>query len=175
MHALEYVWNAGQSVYAEGTPELTQWVSTQKKRLYRGQVDAVLTELQLRLARIARTGPGNKGKRTRLEEAIRYLDKRRDQMNYGDMIEKDLEIATGAIEGAIKHVIAARFDHGGMRWIKERAEALLQLRCIEINGDWDRFTEFVHDGIRKQGIDTGTRIRLQQGSPSELPSLAMAA
>jgi hypothetical protein len=96
-------------------------------------------------------------------------------MNYGEMIARDLEIATGAIEGAIKHIIGSRFDHGGMRWIKERAEALLQLRCIEINGDWDKFANFVHDRIQKQGISTGTRVRVQQCSPSELPALAEAA
>ena len=33
------------------------------------------------------------------------------------------------------NMIAKRFDSSGMRWIRKRAEALLQLRCIEINGD----------------------------------------
>ena len=41
-----------------------------------------------------------------------------------------------------------------MRWIKERAEALLQLRCIEINGDWDAFIEFVHDQLQQQATKT---------------------
>jgi hypothetical protein len=26
-----------------------------------------------------------------------------------------------------------------MRWIPERAEVLLHLRCIELNGDWEQF------------------------------------
>ena len=42
-------------------------------------------------------------------------------------------------------MIAKRCDHGGMRWIKERAEALLKLRCIDINGEWDAFIDAVHD------------------------------
>ena len=42
---------------------------------------------------------------------------------------------TGTVEGVVNYVIAKRFDSGGMRWIKERAEHLLQLRCIEVNGD----------------------------------------
>jgi MoaA/NifB/PqqE/SkfB family radical SAM enzyme len=32
-----------------------------------------------------------------------------------------------------------------MCWIKERAEALPQLRCIEVNGDWEAFIAFVHE------------------------------
>ncbi len=47
----------------------------------------------------------------------RYLDKRLPLMNYKALIEQDLELATGAGEGAIKNIIGARFDIGGSRWI----------------------------------------------------------
>ena len=40
----------------------------------------------------------------------------------------------GVVEGAIKFVLAKRCDHGGMRWIKERVQAVTQLRCIVVNG-----------------------------------------
>ena len=66
-------------------------------------------------------------------------------MNYQTLRKLDLEISSGAVEGAVNYVIAKRFDCGGMRWVKERAEALLHLRCIEINGDWEKFIDFVHD------------------------------
>ncbi len=36
-----------------------------------------------------------------------------------------------------------------MRWIKERAEALLQLRCIDAKGHWQTFTDRVHDDMRR--------------------------
>jgi hypothetical protein len=39
---------------------------------------------------------------------------------------------------------------GGTCRIKERAEALPQLRCIEVNGDWEAFIAFVHDKTMKQ-------------------------
>jgi hypothetical protein len=52
------------------------------------------------------------------------------------------------VEGAIKNLIGKRCDHGGMRWIKERAEAVVQLRCIEANGDWEAFISFVHDRLQ---------------------------
>ena len=75
------------------------------------------------------------------------------------------------VEGAIKHVIGKRCDHGGMRWIKERAEAVLQLRCIEINGDWDAFIAPVHDDNWRDGRDLGERRRLQANEPAALPKL----
>ncbi len=69
-------------------------------------------------------------------------------MPYDKLIKVDLELGTGAVEGAVKNIIGKRCDHGGMRWIKERVEAIVQLRCIEANGDWDHVVDFVHDRMR---------------------------
>jgi hypothetical protein len=55
-----------------------------------------------------------------------------------------------------------------MRWTKERAEALLQLRCIDANGDWEAFTKHVHDKTRADALTKGKRVRLQQRQPSPL-------
>ena len=43
-------------------------------------------------------------------------------MNYQELLQRDLELGTGPVEGAIKNLMGRRMDHGGMRWIKERAE-----------------------------------------------------
>ena len=32
-----------------------------------------------------------------------------------------------------------RMDCSGMRWVEGKAEAILYLRCIEVNGLWDDF------------------------------------
>ncbi|MBI3183218.1 MAG: hypothetical protein HYZ28_13860 [Myxococcales bacterium] len=174
MHALEYLWTAGECLYREGGKELAAWMDQQKKRLYEGGIERILAELKRRLDAIPLTGPGNKGKRERLTGAIEYLGKRVHQMNYGDLFAGDLEIGSGAVEGAIKNIIGARFDKGGMRWIRERAEALLQLRCIEMNGDWERFIDRVHDQTRRTQ-QRGCRLRLQEATPAPLPKLAEAA
>jgi hypothetical protein len=90
-------------------------------------------------------------------------------MNYDELVARDLEIGTGPVEGAIKHIMHRRMDHGGMRWIKERAEAFLQLRCIEVNGDWEAFVARVHDSVRAAMLEGGERVRLQQRHPAPLP------
>jgi len=79
-------------------------------------------------------------------------------MNYKRLKELDLEISSGAVEGAVNHAIAKRFDCGGMRWIKGRVETLLHLRCLGINGDWEKFIEFVHDKTtQSDGFKSGKR------------------
>lgn len=175
IHVLEYVWTAGECLFREGSDELTAWMEEQKTRLYGGGERELVAELTHRLAGIPLTGPGNKGRRTRLAKSIGYIEKRLDQMNYKGLLERDLEVGSGAAEGAVKNIIGARFDFGGSRWIRERAEALLQLRCIEKNGQWDAFVTWVHDDHRQRSQATGERIRVQQKQPFPLPTLGVAA
>ena len=108
-----FPWKAGESLHREGTPALKSWVEKLKERLYGGDVEAIIAELRTRLARVPVTGPGNKGRRERLEQVMNYLETRRTKLNYAELIEQDLEIGSGPVGGAVKHIIAARIDHGG--------------------------------------------------------------
>lgn len=174
IHAVEALWKAGRSLYREGSDELGQWVELQKDRLYDGQIQAILDELTQILDALPKTGPGNKGKRERLEQTFNYLNKRVSMMNYPELLAADLEISTGPAEGAVRYVIAQRFDEGGMRWIKESAEALLQLRCIEINGEWDKFMRFVHaQGWTDSSNAVPRGVDLQLSTPDPLPTYGL--
>jgi hypothetical protein len=174
-HVVEYLWEAGRGFFQEGSKELRSWVKAQESRLFDGRVDLVLRELERRLAATPTTGPGNKGRRKRLAVAVRYIMTRKDKMNYGSLRRRDLEISTGPVEGAVKNVIGKRQDHGGMRWIPERAEALLKLRCIEVTGNWERFERYVHDRMHREGLTNRQRLKLQQDVAQPLPYIAEAA
>ncbi len=105
----------------------------------------------------------------------RLLSKRQPNLNYGELQDDDMDIGSGSVEGAVNHVVGKRFDQGGMRWIKGRAEALLQLRCIEINGRWDAFTEYVHTTLKASALTEGIRPRLLSNASIELvPDLEAA-
>jgi hypothetical protein len=174
MHVVEKLWSAGEALYREGTSECAKWVEARKDELYAGKGHEIVALLKRRLDQTPKTGPGNKGKRQRLHDVLRYIEKRVDRLAYDKLIAEDLELGTGAVEGAVKNVIGKRCDHGGMRWIKERVEALVQLRCIEANGDFDRFTEFVHRRMQAQARSDATICRLQSNEPAALPTLGAA-
>ncbi len=169
-HVTEYLWEAGQCLYKEGSAELVEWVETQKEALYDGRAAEIVAEIEKRLAQL---DPGKQSVRKRLQKVRNYIDKRVDKMNYKELREQDLEISSGAVEGAVNYVIAKRFDSGGMRWIKERAEHLLQLRCIEVNGDWDAFIEFVHDRTREQAQREHRNLSLRRTKPTPLPTYGL--
>ena len=48
-------------------------------------------------------------------------------------------VGTGAVEGAVRNLVGMRLDGPGMRWGRDRAEMVLHLRCIVINGQWNDF------------------------------------
>ncbi len=172
-HAMEYVWQAGRSLHKEGKKALDAWAGKQRRRLRNGKIELIMRELRKALRGIPKTGPGNKGKRERLAGAIGYLERRVHMMNYKELRDRDLEISSGSVEGAVNYVVAQRFDSAGMRWIKERAEALLQLRCIEINGDWDDFMRFVH--VTGAGSEDAPPhgVALHAKTPAPLPTFGL--
>jgi hypothetical protein len=170
MHVIEGLWKASRDLYEAGSEEQEQWVEAQKDLLYGGEIKEVIRELRACRRKLCRSKKNEK-RRERLKDHIDYLSKRVAMMNYAELMDEDLEVGSGAVEGAIKHIIGKRCDQGGMRWIVERNESVVQLRCIEVNGDWDRFAAFVHDLIRDEQRATHSPIRLQQKLAEPLPDM----
>src|SRR3989442_7982100 len=50
-----------------------------------------------------------------LSDLIGYLQKRLSMMAYKDLIEDDMVIASGLVEGAARYVVGERLDCSGMR------------------------------------------------------------
>jgi hypothetical protein len=154
-HAEEKLWLAGRSFYREGSAELASWVKGLQELLYRGEAAALVARLREERAKVSRRGPGTKAKRQALEKVIKYLEPRLEMMRYRELLERDLVIASGVVEGAARYVVGERMDCAGMRWIPGRAEALLQLRCIELNGDWEAFFACVQSRLGEELAERG--------------------
>ena len=173
IHVIEKLWEAGGCLHREGSPELLGWVKRMERLVYRGKAIQVVGEIAQAINEI--TGPGTKTRRKKLEDIRDYLFNRIDRMDYRWLRAQDLEIASGAVEGAVKHVIRKRLDYGGMRWIKERAGALLQLRCIEVNGDWDAFMAFVQEKLRTMAAEDHKVMRILTWKAAPIQDLALSA
>lgn len=159
-HVVEKLWSAGECLHPEGSKELADWMAQQTKKLRRGAVKAIIELLGEELAKTPKTGPGNKGKRERLEDIIGHFAKNRERMRYHELRRRDLDIGSGAAEGAVRNLVGMRFDGPGMRWSRGRSERLLHLRCILLNGQWADFATYIaHDrcvSLRPQPIPTQT-------------------
>jgi hypothetical protein len=58
-----------------------------------------------------------------------------------------------------------------MRWIPERAEVVLHLRCIELNGEWERFFAWSYQRWLDQ-MRTGQRLLIRTDQADALPTAA---
>ena len=166
-HVVEKLWALGQHFHKEGSDELKAWVEKLKTLVYAGKVEELLERLRRWLRQVPENGPGTKGRRQALAAIIHYLESRVEMMRYGEWLKQDLVIATGQVEGAVRHLVGERLDCSGMRWLQQKAEAVLHLRCIELNGDWDRFVactqKHIHDRLRQD-----QRVKILTDQPLEL-------
>ena len=62
--------------------------------------------------------------------------------HYDRYLAAGLPIASGAIEGACRHLVMDRMDITGARWGLPGAEAVLRLRALRASGDFDEYWTF---------------------------------
>ncbi len=173
-HQEEKIWKVGHLFHKEGSEELINWVDEKVELVYTGQVSKLVTELKELKMRLSARAKRDETKRKDVNILIKYIEPRLKMMNYNLLIDEDLPIASGIVEGASRYVIGERMDCSGMRWIPERAEALLRLRCIELNGDWDHYFEW---GYKKwmERMRQGEKVIIRKEKPDSLPSISSLA
>ena len=138
-HLSEYLWTAGGTLRDEGSKDLADWVHARQDELRADDVDAVLAAIENVREAIGASGPGTKGRRKRVNEALRYIRNHREMLRYAELLADGLDIGTGVMEGAVKHAVAARLDGSGMQWSPQRAENVLALRLVLVNDLWAAF------------------------------------
>lgn len=158
-HVVEKLWEVGRCLHAEGSSELTRWVAARTRELRRrngaGQVLDALTAAR---QGIPKTGPGTKAKRDKIVDVSEHLAKNQHRMQYFRLRHDDLDIGSGAVEGAVRNLVGMRLDGPGMRWSRDRSEHVLHLRCILLNGQWDQFVEYLaRRQLRLAAAPTPTR------------------
>ncbi len=168
-HLEEKIWKIGRTYFPEGSKELEEWVDEKRKHLYEGSVLDLLDELKEMRDQLSKRAKRDKKKRDTFNEVIPYMERRLDMMDYKKYIEEDLPIASGVVEGAARYVVGERMDCSGMRWIPGRAEALLHLRCIELNGDYDQFFEWVYNRWKGR-LGQGESVQVRTDEPIDLIS-----
>jgi hypothetical protein len=162
-HAVEKLWEVGKAIHRGTRRErkaYEAWVTRMKKTLRTGKVYEILGELRATLDATPVTGPGNKYRRQVLDKVINHFAENARRMRYRHLRDNDLPIGSGVIEGAVRHLVGVRLDGPGMRWGRDRAEAVLHLRCVLINGAWSAFESFLASRpafrLRAQPVPTRT-------------------
>ena len=81
-------------------------------------------------------------RRRTIHSCIRYYDNNRNRMKYDEYLAAGYPIGSGVAEGACRHVVKDRMEQTGMRWTINGAQAMLHLRAIYLNGDWNSYMNY---------------------------------
>lgn len=127
-HVSEYLGDAAVSCRS-GQPD--SWRRTQQKRLKRGAVQMVIEALEPHLE-----PEGTADEEAPVRNGYRYLDNRRDCLDYPRALKLDLPIGSGMIESGHRHVLQARLKKAGCAWLHDNADQIAHLRVIRANRQW---------------------------------------
>lgn len=138
IHVLEYLWSAAWSFFNEGDPAAEKWVREKALAVLNGQASTVAAAIR-RKATTLGLDPRTRHNANRCAD---YLLAKRDYLNYPHALAAGWPIATGIIEGACRHLVKDRLDLTGARWGLHGAEAILKLRALRSNGDFEQYWTF---------------------------------
>jgi hypothetical protein len=137
-HVLERLWAVAHCFHKEGSAGARQFVEYRLRDLLQGRVGYVISGLRKRL----RTEKLSSQRRKVVRSAVEYLSNNRGHMRYDEYLAAGYPIGSGVAEGACRHLVKDRMEQTGMRWTVEGAQAMLHVRALYLNDQWEEFLEF---------------------------------
>jgi hypothetical protein len=138
LHVTPRLWQAAHVFHPEGSPEAEAFVRARALRVLQGKAAGVIRGL-----REMATKHGLVGARKRaLAKVCAYLEANRERMRYDEYLRAGYPIASGAVEGACRHLVKDRMERAGMHWTVPGAQAMLDVRSIYVSGLWDEYQEY---------------------------------
>jgi hypothetical protein len=135
IHVLEYLWKTAWWFFPEGDPAAEDWVRGQAMAVLWGRSSRVAAAIRGRATRAAL----RPDQRKNADTCTNYLLNKRRYLDYATALEAGWPISTGVIEGACRHLVNDRMDITGARWGLHGAEAILKLRALRSNGDFEAY------------------------------------
>ena len=135
IHVLEYLWDAAWCLFPEASPEAGPWVRNQAAAVLDGRAREAAAALRTAAASPQLTA----AKRRTAARTAGYLEAKAPWLDYPAALAAGWPISSGVIEGTCRHLVKDRMDITGARWGVDTAEAVLKLRALHANGDFDAY------------------------------------
>jgi hypothetical protein len=136
IHVTEYLWDAAWCFFPTASPDAGPWVRARTAALLDGGPDAAAAVA----AALREAAAGlSKARRATAGKTAAYLEAKAPHLDYPAALANGWPIATGVIEGACRHLVKDRMDITGARWGTDTADAILKLRALIANGDFDAY------------------------------------
>ena len=137
-HVMERLWAVSHSLHKEGSAEASRFVAEGLRNLLEGRVGSVIGGWRQRLTK----GQFSSSRRRVIESAIEYFENNREHMRYDEYLAAGYPIGSGVAEGACRHLVKDRMEQAGMRWTVSGAQAMLHVRGLYLNDEWEDYMTF---------------------------------
>jgi len=133
-HARQHLWEVARKLYPNDQVKQKAWMKMHQKLLDRGKIEKLVDALR-----------AIKSDNAEIEEKVRteadYFERNRERMRYPKFRRQHLFVGSGVIEAGCKTVIAARLKRSGMFWTVRGANAIVALRCCQLNSEFENYWE----------------------------------
>jgi hypothetical protein len=136
-HVLERLWAVAHCFHKEESDESKEFVEERLRDLLQGRVGYVISGLRRRL----KAEKLSNQRRKVVRSAVEYLENNKSHMRYDEYLAAGYPIGSGVVEGACRHLVKDRMEQTGMRWTMEGAQAMLHVRALYLNDQWQDFLE----------------------------------
>jgi hypothetical protein len=133
-HARQHLWDLARRLYPNDEAPQKRWIRAQQNRLDKGHIEKLVLALQS----IETTNPELAEK---LRTEAEYFQTNTERMRYPKFRQQHLFVGSGVIEAGCKTVIGSRLKRSGMFWTVRGANAILALRCCQLNGRFEDYWE----------------------------------
>lgn len=133
-HARQHLWDLARKLYPNEEVQQKRWIMTQQHRLDEGQIEKLVHSLRS-------IDSPNPELADKIRTEAEYFEKNAERMRYPEFRRQHLFVGSGVIEAGCKTVIGSRCKQSGMFWTVRGANAILALRCCQLNGHFEDYWE----------------------------------
>ena len=139
-HAKEHLYNLA-SLLNNNNQERINLMAFASDCLYKGEIEKI--EEKVHQTIIELNIIDDLQRLSEIHTELKYFIKNKEKMQYKYFESKGFPIGSGIIEGACKQLVQLRLKRNGMKWKKEGAHQVLQIRCMYLSDRWDEVVDMV--------------------------------
>jgi hypothetical protein len=133
-HARQHLWELARKLHPNDAVKQKAWMKKHQRLLDKGKIE----KLVLTLGAI---DSANSEVIEKLRIETNYFERNAERMRYPKFRRQHLLVGSGVIEAGCKSVIGSRLKQSGMFWTVRGANAIVALRCCQLNGQFEDYWE----------------------------------
>ena len=133
-HARQHLWELARKLYPNQEFAQKRWMKIHQDLLDEGKIEDLVAALRS-------VDPSNPELLEEIRIEADYFENHTERMRYPKFRAQHLFVGSGVIEAGCKTVIGKRLKQSGMFWSVQGANAIIALRCCNLNGQFEDYWE----------------------------------